>query len=60
MMRASLFAVLMLSALQVACSTEPITMWNPVSKKTVQCADENCAIQYEAAGYMRVPEKKSE
>lgn len=56
-MRCVLLLLMTFTLAQAACSKNPITMWHPVSKKSVQCADEQCALRYEAAGYMRLTEK---
>lgn len=53
----SLFLFLVAAGAQMACSNpQPITMRHPVNQKTVHCEDESCALQYEAAGYMRLTE----
>ena len=52
------FFVLVLSV-QVGCAEKSaIIMFNPVSQTRVQCADEACAAQYEAAGYVRLTEEQ--
>ena len=57
MKRYSLLFLVVVAGLQVACSKAPIhTMRHPISQKTVGCADESCASQYEAAGYVRLNE----
>jgi hypothetical protein len=52
------FFVLALSVQMGCAEKSAIIMFNPASQKRVQCADNACAAQYEAAGYVRLTEEQ--
>jgi hypothetical protein len=59
MTRYVLWFSLFVLSVQVGCAEKsPIIMWHPVSQKRVHCADQACATQYEAAGYVQLTEEQ--